>query len=210
MEEVGQALVAQKLVSIFSGAARPRIPFSVNEAAEGTDIYQFPFFSPMLADEIAQVAENAQYEPSLTSSGGGRDHRRSHGFFMHEISRALLESFVSYASEPLYYAVRHAWQWTFSNIADVSLLRYEPGEFYLRHIDAADSQLCAMRQVSFVVYLSDDFSGGNTYFPRQMVSIVPKKGSAVIFPSGITHPHEAQSISSGVKYVIVGWLFRAA
>jgi len=210
MVEGYPGLVAQQLVSILSRAAKPRIPFNINSTAEGADIYQFPFCSSMLADEIAQVAVNAPYEPSAMSFGGRGEHRRSHGVFFQELSGALMESFILYAADLLDYAVRSVWQWKFSGVTDVSLLRYEPGEFYLRHIDAADSDLCAMRQVSFIVYLSDDFSGGNTYFPRQKVSIVPNKGSAIIFPSGITHPHEAQTVISGTKYVIVGWLFKAA
>jgi hypothetical protein len=61
--------------------------------------------------------------------------------------------------------------------------------------------------LTFLIYLNDNFQGGETkfYLPHQLSrGIVPKAGSILIFPQGnlASLIHEGAAVTSGVKYVI--------
>lgn len=83
-----------------------------------------------------------------------------------------------------------------------ALVKYVEGGFFLEHIDGgADST----RKVSIVVYLNDDYEGGEIVFTRHGITLKPEKNSVVIFPSGGTFHHEAKPVLSGNKYIITSF-----
>lgn len=68
------------------------------------------------------------------------------------------------------------------------------------------------RTITFMIYLNDDFKGGNTYFNKLEFSVVPKKGRAVVWNSlhkdgsvNYNTSHEGSRIVSGKKYIITKW-----
>ena len=85
-----------------------------------------------------------------------------------------------------------------------TLLKYDVGGFYKEHIDHSNNANIP-RIISALLYLNDNFEGGETYFPRQNTTVSPKTGDIVFFPSIYTHPHIAQPVKDGTKYCIVSW-----
>lgn len=83
-----------------------------------------------------------------------------------------------------------------------SLLRYQVGGEYKPHVDRAAANV---RIVSGLIYLNDDFEGGDLFFPRHQLTVKPRTGMVVLFPSIHTHLHASLPIKSGVKYAIVTW-----
>jgi hypothetical protein len=111
--------------------------------------------------------------------------------------------------------------------------RYKEGDFFQTHTDGswpgsrvingelvADAYPDRWSQMTFLIYLSDDFEGGSTQFmvnkhdpelPVQQredvktVSIRTPVGGVLCFPHG-THPlhrlHSSEQITSGLKYII--------
>jgi len=65
------------------------------------------------------------------------------------------------------------------------------------------------RALTFILYLNDDFEGGETEFRYQIHKEVPKQGTLVIWPAGLTHIHRGGMLLSGVKYIVTGWSFWA-
>ncbi len=55
-----------------------------------------------------------------------------------------------------------------------------------------------MSLLTFLMYLNDDFHGGETEFPWQKIK--PMRGSALIFPHRLSH--QGAPVISGVKYVL--------
>lgn len=55
---------------------------------------------------------------------------------------------------------------------------------------------------TIVVYLNDDYEGGEIYFNNQNVTIKPKAGSIVMFPSKLPYLHESLNITKGRKMLI--------
>lgn len=96
-----------------------------------------------------------------------------------------------------------------------SILRYQEGHFYKRHIDnlllasrfQEVEQGIPTRDISVVGYLNDGFEGGETYFDRQDVKVTPKVGAILVFPSYFTHPHQSLPVVKGQKYAFTSWLF---
>ncbi len=65
-----------------------------------------------------------------------------------------------------------------------------------RHLD---------RDVSFILYVNDAFTGGKLRFPGQDLEITPKEGLLVAFPSSAAYLHEAEPTESGQRFALVSW-----
>ncbi|HND31736.1 MAG TPA: 2OG-Fe(II) oxygenase [Myxococcota bacterium] len=77
--------------------------------------------------------------------------------------------------------------------------RYDPGQFFRPHTDGYFARENGERSfLTLLVYLNDDFVGGETCFPGAMIR--PERGMALLF----SHPvlHESRSIDRGRKYVL--------
>lgn len=58
--------------------------------------------------------------------------------------------------------------------------------------------------VSAVIYLNDDYEGGEIYFPRLDNKIIkPEYGDIAIFPSNYIYEHASLPIKTGTKYCVV-------
>lgn len=85
------------------------------------------------------------------------------------------------------------------------LLRYRPGQHFKEHIDeiAGDPR---PRILSVVVFLNDDYTGGELAFPRQGVKLKARAGDIIVFPSNVCFPHASLDVGAGTKYSVVAWL----
>lgn len=82
------------------------------------------------------------------------------------------------------------------------LLRYEAGAVASMKAHY-DLETCAV-----VCYLNDGFEGGGTYFPRWRYSTAScAPGTAVMYPGGLSHVHEARPVTAGVRYVLCSCFF---
>ena len=113
-----------------------------------------------------------------------------------------------------------------TNSEFVQILEYSPGQYYGRHHDFIEGQLllpCGPRVYTLFMYLSDVVKGGATEFTSLGLSVLPKKGRAVLWPSVYNDRpfeqdhrtmHEAKPVLEGVKYGANLWLhqhdFKAA
>ena len=90
---------------------------------------------------------------------------------------------------------------------DFRINRYSKGGFMSRHIDNihhSHGQKWGYPHVSALLYLNDDYSGGE--FVVADKEIKPKKGSSIIFPSNFMYPHEVKKVKNGTRYSIMTWL----
>ena len=113
---------------------------------------------------------------------------------------------------------------TLPNAEDLQLLRYEPGQYYRQHHDYIEHHLekpCGVRILTFFLYLNDVCDeedkaecGGGTAFPELGITVQPKKGSALLWPSVLDEKpnekdartdHEALVVKKGIKYGANAW-----
>lgn len=96
-----------------------------------------------------------------------------------------------------------------SQLEKPNIILYVPSETkretFHNHSDnwSTDS---STRQVSIILYLNDVEEGGCTTFPYYDISVKPKKGSVLMFPSFYTYTHHGEAPKSGPKYIAVTWM----
>tara|TARA_Y100000004_G_scaffold125072_1_gene140676 strand:+ start:225 stop:893 length:669 start_codon:yes stop_codon:yes gene_type:complete len=78
---------------------------------------------------------------------------------------------------------------------------YDKGDDYQWHVDKAKDPTTDLK-VSILIYLNDDFEGGNTMFLNERLRVEPKKGRILMFPCGPHFIHKSSEILSGKKDVI--------
>ena len=74
------------------------------------------------------------------------------------------------------------------------------GDRYDDHIDVQGIH-SARRYLSFLFYLNDDFTGGETEF-SQSGSVTPCRGSVLVFPPYWMYPHAGRRVITGTKYIM--------
>ncbi len=80
------------------------------------------------------------------------------------------------------------------------IYKYSPGQRFKMHRDGSYIRNENEKSFyTFLIYLNDDFEGGETEF-ENLFTVAPKKGSALVF----YHPlrHEGKTLISGLKYVL--------
>lgn len=94
----------------------------------------------------------------------------------------------------------------------LQILRYRPGQEYRAHFDAignADNQ----RILTFLVYLNDDFEGGETHFVKPGIKVKGRKGDGILFRNADTEgrpdpnsQHSGQPVTAGEKFLASRWI----
>jgi hypothetical protein len=83
-----------------------------------------------------------------------------------------------------------------------NFVKYEgEGKEFKIHADDGPMYKAA---VSAVIYLNDNYEGGEIYYPRIDNKVIkPKTGDIAIFPSNYIYEHASLPIKSGTKYCVV-------
>jgi hypothetical protein len=84
-----------------------------------------------------------------------------------------------------------------------NLLKYQTGQEYKAHYDGLTA---SGRSISPILYLNDDYEGGEIEFVNFNLKIKPRAGMLVLFPANFAYQHIAHPVTSGTKYAIVTWL----
>jgi len=95
------------------------------------------------------------------------------------------------------------------------MLSYGIGGHYKPHIDGEslwrtpDGELIWKksidRDLSIVMFLNNDFEGGDFVFPELKVRVRPEPGMMVCFPSNHHYRHGVEPVTKGKRYSIVCW-----
>jgi prolyl 4-hydroxylase len=104
----------------------------------------------------------------------------------------------------------------------LQVVKYTEGGFFNPHFDpcVGDAKFCERmnkgsghRKYTVLIYLNDDFEGGETEFPDLGIKIYPQKGKAVIFKSVDEEgniikesKHGGNSVTKGEKWVCNKWI----
>lgn len=89
----------------------------------------------------------------------------------------------------------------------IMLCRWDAGKELKPHIDNRDTHEYSTpwRTFSSLVYLNDEFEGGEIFFPRLDLAIKPTRGLLVIFSSGSEHEHGVRAVKAGRRYTMPSW-----
>lgn len=78
------------------------------------------------------------------------------------------------------------------------------GGYHVWHDEHSGLPHCN-RSLVWMVYLNDDYEGGETEFLYYKRRVQPSKGTLLIWPAGMTHAHRGGLVLKGTKYVATGW-----
>jgi len=88
-------------------------------------------------------------------------------------------------------------------IEGFNILKYQTGTEYKGHYDGGSK---SGRSISPILYLNDNYEGGELEFVNFGIKIKPEAGMLVLFPATFPYKHIAHPVTSGTKYAIVTWL----
>lgn len=94
----------------------------------------------------------------------------------------------------------------------LQVLRYAPGQQYRPHLDAVPG-LANQRVMTFLIWLNEDFDGGETVFPETGLTFRGRAGDALLFANidaaGRPDPrtrHAGLPVTAGVKLLASKWI----
>lgn len=81
------------------------------------------------------------------------------------------------------------------------LLRYDDSG----HLPAHQDQGVSSRVLSVLLYLNDDYEGGEIEFRHSGIKFKPEAGSVLFFPSNFLYVHEVYPVTKGPRYALPNW-----
>jgi prolyl 4-hydroxylase len=94
----------------------------------------------------------------------------------------------------------------------LQVLRYSPGQEYRPHFDAIANE-ANQRVLTFLVYLNDDYEGGETEFLASGLKVKGRKGDGLLFrnadDTGVPDAHSRHAglpVLKGEKYLASRWI----
>jgi hypothetical protein len=81
------------------------------------------------------------------------------------------------------------------------LLKYDESG----HLPAHQDQGISSRVLSVLLYLNDDYEGGEIEFRHSGLKFKPKAGSVLFFPSNFLYVHEVYPVTKGPRYALPNW-----
>jgi prolyl 4-hydroxylase len=210
-------------------AAQLRLLRSMNLASDGTpqgefqseclsadpDVRLFPsFFSEAECDYLVATAA-PQLKPSTVIDPYTGRH------IPHPVRTSSAVGFPFISENPAIHALNR--RLAAASGTDVrageplQVLRYAPGQEYRPHSDAMPGVPPNQQRVlTFLVYLNEEFEGGETAFPAAGLKVRGRKGDGLLFrnasPDGIPDDralHAGLPVTSGTKIIASRWI-RAA
>lgn len=127
---------------------------------------------------------------------------------------------LKFHTEKIYNLIRDKFwyiqNFNFGCLERPQVLKYDVGQEYKTHHDyfnypnkfVSDND----RIATVIVYLNDDFEGGETFFPHLNVRVKPIKGSAIFFEYKYIRElnemtlHAGLPVTSGTKYIATTWI----
>jgi predicted 2-oxoglutarate/Fe(II)-dependent dioxygenase YbiX len=110
------------------------------------------------------------------------------------LKKAIVDSSEDYSK---YYSIN------IGSLMPLSISKYSTGKSMGPHVD--DYNNGDDPNISVVLYLNDNYEGGEINFPNQDITIKPEAGSIVIFPSVEPYYHQSLPVISGIKYMSPGF-----
>jgi predicted 2-oxoglutarate/Fe(II)-dependent dioxygenase YbiX len=144
------------------------------------------------------------YDDSQTHSG----HRQTKWLTLpSDIHSLLYQSIHQIYSEHL----KPIYQKPIKHVEPPQFLQYDIDEHYDCHNDSeswVNGRLARVveRDVSVLLYLNDDYEGGQIEFTQLGLTLKPKRGMLLAFPSYLEFEHKVHPVTRGTRYTVVSWI----
>lgn len=168
------------------------------------------FLSTEECDEVIRISEEQSgYERSLVELLN-KDNSTEQSALRTSFSAVLKNDHKHSVIQSIYEKASEFAQVSIDQMEAIQCVRYATGQEYKAHFDGDQFN---KRDKTILVYLNDDFIGGETSFTEIDVKISPKKGTALLFYNLddnqnplIESAHCGMPVISGVKYAMNIWI----
>ena len=211
--------LAISILSILSSSIPPTIPLasSYHVSITDYDILELPnFLSHEECDQIIHMSENKLFPSKIYSENDDvfeTNTRKSEQCWLDD-SNPLINNLST--------RVKNVTNCHHNPSEHLQVVKYGQGGFYTPHFDACDGDSAFCKRMdgelgprlwTFLIYLNDDYTGGETVFPKINKSVKPQKGKAVLFKnvddngSVISQSfHGGNPVTSGQKWIANKWI----
>jgi len=132
------------------------------------------------------VTQAAQYDKHMNAAD----------YLIHKLFSSVHQHYLNHNKS--YFALSTA-QYLCNMTCSYTYRTYDESDYYDWHIDSSETSRLLL---SYILYLNDDFDGGNTLFLHQRKKVVPKVGSMLCFPCDFQTVHKSSPIRRGRKDII--------
>ena len=157
------------------------------------------FMSPQDALLVSEYAKKSDSE--FNEFGNGEKEFTFHAIF----KDPNIESLLNFYGELVLKFVRENYQGPFQDYdnSKTHIARFDKGFGMHEHFDSTKPN-----DIATLIYLNNDYSGGEIYFPDYDISIKPDEGDLVCFPDTPDFIHGVKPIKDGVRYTAPRWFIR--
>jgi len=144
---------------------------------------------------------------------GGETNLEARNTLWYNITEQMAKNLEQAVAECFRNIVAPKYNCQFKSYEPVQFLGYPVGGHYKAHNDGESFnyetrqwEKCMDRDVSFLFYLNDQYGGGELEFGDLGLTIKPKKGMMIAFPSYKDFAHKVHPVTWGHRYTLVSWV----
>lgn len=184
-------------INVYSGALQPELCASIIETLEnnlsGSGKYSWNGAYVTTSEEVDLESRNAK-DFKFNSVGLGP--RNKENAQLYDVHNSIFQKVRQCVDDYGQY-----WGVGIRSYEAFNFVKYEGAGTHFRiHADHGPTYVTT---ISIVVYLNDNYEVGELWFPRFDLTIKPKTGDIVVFPSTYIYEHASQDMISGTKYSVV-------
>ena len=145
--------------------------------------------------------------------GGSEENLETRNTLWYNITEEMAKNLEHAVAECFRNMVVPKYNCEFKSYEPVQFLGYPPGGHYKGHNDGESFNFetrqwerLMERDVSFLFYLNDQYGGGELEFYDLGLTIKPKKGMMIAFPSYKDFAHKVHPVTWGHRYTLVSWV----
>ena len=160
----------------------------------------------MSKEDAQRISEYAKMHDGLFNHFGNNEKE----FTVHtheEIAKRDQEvlDLINYYARKVYSFVGQEYPGPFVDfdVYKTHIARFEEGRGMHKHFDSTKPN-----DIATLIYLNDDYTGGEVFFPDHGISIKPEPGDLVCFPDTPDFVHGVNPITSGIRYTTPRWFTR--
>lgn len=165
------------------------------------------------ADQCAALSHYAKIKDFAKNNDSvDVDYWKSRILFYSDVrdERPDLAAMMKRAHSEAAQAIEHFYRLAVPVHADtVQLVRWNEGMHMEPHADRANPDgsphAFAHRDFASVIYLNDDYEGGEIFFTAQDMVLRPRAGMLVAFTGGWRHEHAVLKVTKGTRYTMPGF-----
>lgn len=168
---------------------------------------QIHYIKGFMPKDVAQKLHeySVDYDQEFNEFGNGEKEFTVNTFKNSDERTQEIRQLATEWGMKVYQFVTHCYDGDFQGFKPemTHIARFEPGWGMHEHFDASKPN-----DIATLIYINNDYDGGEIYFPEYDISYKPEPGDLLTFPDNPDYIHGVKAISSGIRYTTPRWFTR--